>query len=190
MRLATLSIVGTVSLCMLLGLGALTAPAHAQDDPKVTWNRIIGIQQTGDLVGVGTGQVTGGAPWTTTAGKARVNLTTGEVQFNVKGLVLAVGSVPAISFTGADIGTPAGVSQVKGTLVCDVNGSAGSGNSVLVDTAAVALSAQGDAKFSGSFVSALPAVCSSEPDLAFLIRIVAPVAFADRWIAAGAVRVP
>ena len=74
-------------------------------------------------------------------------------------------------------------------VVCDVDGSAGGGNSVLVDTPAVPLSAQGDAQFSGK-VGPLPAGCSSEPDIAFVLRIVQPVAFADRWIAAGAVRIP
>ncbi len=78
---------------------------------------------------------------------------------------------------------------MKGTLVCDVNGSAG-GNSVLVDTPPVPLSAQGDAQFNGNVVGPLPAVCSSEPDIAFLIRIQVLGAFAGRWIAAGAVRIP
>jgi hypothetical protein len=154
-----------VSLFAVPWLLALsTGPAQAQE---VIWERIIGIHQTGDLVGKGTGQVTGGAPWETTDGQAQVNLTTRKIRFEVDGLVLAVGSVGATH--GLDIGTPVGVTKVKGTLVCDVNGSAGSGNSVLVDTPAVAL---------------------SEPDIAFLIRIVAPAAVANRWIAAGAVRIP
>jgi hypothetical protein len=49
---------------------------------------------------------------------------------------------------------------VKGTLVCHTNGSPGGGNSTLVQTAAVPLSSDGDAKFSGS-VGSLPAVCSA-----------------------------
>ncbi len=187
MRFSKLLMVGTVSLFTLPWLiGLSTGPAQAQE---VSWERIIGIQQAFDLVGMGTGQVTGGAPWETTAGAAQVNLKTRKVRFAVQGLVLAVGSAGNGAFTGLDIGTPAGVTQVKGTLVCDVNGSAGKGNSVLVDTPAVALSAQGDAQFNGK-VGPLPAVCSSAPDIAFLLRIVVPAAFADRWIAAGAVRTP
>ncbi len=194
MRFSKLLMVGTVSLFIVPGLLALQAiTAQAQEAlpraQEVRWERIIGIQQAFDLVGVGKGQVTGGAPWETTEGQARVNLKTGRIRFKVEGLVLAVGSAGNGAFTGLDIGTPAGVSQVKGTLVCDVNGSAGGGNSVLVDTPAVALSAQGDVQFSGN-VGPLPAVCSSEPDIAFLLRIVIPTAFANRWIAFGAVRIP
>lgn len=187
MRYAKLLMVKTVhffTMPWLLVLG--TGLAQAQE---VRWERIIGIQQAFDLVGVGTGQVVGGAPWETTEGEARVKLPSGRIRFDVEGLVLAVGSAGDGAFTGLDIGTPAGVSQVKGTLVCDVDGSAGGGNSVLVDTPPVPLSAQGDAHFTGT-ESPLPGVCSSEPDLAFLLRIVVPVAFADRWIAAGAVRTP
>ena len=187
MRFAKLLMVGAVSFFTVPGLLALkAATAQAQD---VRWERIIGIQQAFDLVGVGAGQVTGGAPWETTEGAAQVRLTTGRVRFAVEGLVLAVGSAGGGAVTGLGIGTAAGVTQVKGTLVCDVNGSAGGGNSVLVDTPAVSLSAQGDAQFSGN-VGPLPAVCSSEPDIAFLLRIVLPAAVANRWIAAGAVRTP
>jgi hypothetical protein len=109
-----------------------------------------------------------------------VNLATGEIQFVVKGLVLAGGNV---------IGTRADITAVKGTLVCDTNGSAGGGNSTLVQTAAIPLSLGGDANFSGS-VGTLSAACSSEPDLAFLIRVAEEngVPVTGPWIAFGAVR--
>jgi len=42
-------------------------------------------------------------------------LQTGQVNFDVRGLVLAAGN---------SIGTPGTVAQVKGTLVCDTDGSA------------------------------------------------------------------
>ena len=71
------------------------------------------------------------------------------------------------------------ITQVMGTLVCDTNASAGA--PVLVDTPLVTLSEDGDASFHGS-VGALPAACTSEPDMAFLVRIAA-----GRWIANGAV---
>jgi hypothetical protein len=107
-------------------------------------------------------------------------LDTGEIQFSVKGLVLAGGN---------PIGTRADITAVKATLVCDTNGSAGGGNSTLVQTAAVPLSLDGDAHFSGN-IGSLPAVCGSEADLAFLVRIaeVNGVAVNGPWIAFGAVR--
>lgn len=167
-------------LLVLLLLPVVTALG---DDPVVRWRQIIGIIQPGNVVGSGTGAVTGGGlPWTTTVGVARVNLGTGHIQFVVKGLVLAGGNA---------IGTRGDITAVKGTLVCDTDGSAGAGNSTLAQTDAVPLSLEGDAQFSGS-VNPLPAVCSSEPDVAFLIRIaeVKGVAQANgRWIANGAVRV-
>jgi hypothetical protein len=58
--------------------------------------------------------------------------------------------------------------MVKGTLVCDTTDTS-NGNSDLVDTELVALSATGDAQFDGN-VGPLPATCSEEPNLAFLIR--------------------
>jgi hypothetical protein len=150
-------------------------------DPVVRWREVVGIIQPGNVVGSGTGAVTGGLlPWVTTGGVALVNLDTGEIQFVVKGLVLAGGN---------PIGTRADITAIKGTLVCDTNGSAGGGNSAVVQTAAVPLSLDGDAHFTGN-PGSLPAVCSSEPDLAFLIRIaeVNGVAVSGPWIAFGAVR--
>ena len=159
-----------VSLLLLpLGMDRATA-----DDPLVRWADVIGIMQAGNLVGAGTGQVTGGGqPWSTTRGTAMVNLVSGDIHFNVQGLVLAGGNA---------IGTPASITAVKGTIVCDTDGSANGGNSTLVDTPLVPLSAQGNADFQGS-VGQLPAVCFTEPDIAFLVRI-----GAGRWIANGAVR--
>jgi len=138
----------------------------------VIWEDIIGIIQAGNTVGSGTGQVTGGGqPWSTQLGSARVNLNTGQVSFFVQGLVLAGGN---------SIGTRDGVTQVKGTLVCDTNGSA-DGNSVLVDTELVPLDEQGDARFVGN-VDDLPPVCLTESDIAFLIRT-----SGGAWIANGSV---
>jgi hypothetical protein len=70
--------------------------------------------------------------------------------------------------------------------VCDLDGSAGGGNSVLVDTAPVPLSSTGNAQFSGK-VGTIPNVCATEPDIAFLVRIFNPEAFRGVWIANGAV---
>ncbi len=177
-KLITLVTVSLVVPIWLLGLTTVTAQA-------VSWKRIEGIVQTFDLVGSGTGQVMGAAPWTAKKGNASVNLANGKVKFNVKGLVLAVGSVPEGLFFGLDIGATAGVISVKGTLVCDLDGSAGGGNSTVHDTPGVPLSAQGDAKFSGTFPP-LPGACT-EPDCAFLIRIDGGD-FDGLYIAFGAVR--
>jgi hypothetical protein len=163
-----------LTIALPLALMTITPAAVRADDPNVRWDEIIGIIQAGNAVGTGSGQVLGGGqPWSATRGAATVNLATGDVAFRVEGLVLAGGS---------SIGTPAAITTVKGTLVCDADGS-GSGNSTLVDTPLVPLSPQGDAEFHGS-VGSLPAACL-EPDIAFLIRI-----GAGRWIANGAVRRP
>ena len=148
--------------------------AHTKGGPSVEWAPIIGIIQAGNTVGSGTGKVTGGGqPWFATSGNAEVNLATGDVQFQVRGLVLAGGNA---------IGTPDNVTQVKGTLVCDTTGTA-TGNSTLVDTALVPLNAQGNAKFNGN-VGALPTACSTQPNIAFLVRTAG-----GAWIASGEVRV-
>jgi hypothetical protein len=155
--------------------------SSAAQDSTVIWKNVSGIVIPGSVVGSGTGAVTGGMlPWITSGGVAHVNLASGNVQFVVRGLVLAAGN---------PIGTRGDITAVFATLVCDTNGSAGGGNSTLVNTTAVPLSLQGDAQFSGN-VGALPAVCTTEPDLALLIRIgqVNGVNVTGPWIAFGAVR--
>jgi hypothetical protein len=155
---------------------------------ELRWKTVMGVKQTGDQVGVGTGAVFGGAPWETIGGAVDVNLNNGKVKFKVKGLILSVGSVPSLGVTGVPIGTPGPVTQVKGTLICDVDGTANNGNSIDIDTPATDLDTRGNAQFSGTFVSSLPSLCASENDDAFLIRIVEPSTFANSWIAFGAVR--
>ena len=147
----------------------------AFDGPNDTlrWQSVIGIAQANNVVGTGTGAVTGGgAPWSTLDGHVRVDPASGRMNFDVRGLVLAGGN---------SIGTPGAILQVKGTLVCDTDGSASGGNSVLVDTPLVDLEDEGNARFNGT-VGPLPPVCTSEPDVAFLIRV-----GSGRWIANGTV---
>jgi hypothetical protein len=103
--------------------------------------------------------------------RALIDLNKGELQFQVRGLVLAGGNA---------IGTRGGVTQVKGTLVCDTTGTL-TGNSTLVDNL-VSLSPQGNARFAGQ-VGPLPSACTSSPNIAFLIRTAG-----GAWIAAGEVR--
>jgi hypothetical protein len=163
-------------LAVALALAAIVPAAALAADPNIRWADIIGIIQAGNLVGSGAGQVTGGGqPWSTTKGSATVNLNNGDIHFRVEGLVLAGGN---------EIGTRGAITEVKGTLVCDTDGSAGAGSSTLVDTPLVPLSAQGDAAFHGS-VGPLPGACFTEADIAFVVRI-----GAGRWIANGAVRRP
>jgi len=153
-------------IVMAPGVGAAAA-----DDVAVQWRDIVGIVQAQNVVGSGLGQVTGGAqPWTTSGGVVYVDLSTGQVSFVVKGLVFAGGNA---------VGTPGPVAAVKGTLLCDTGGSAG--DTQAVDTPLVPLSARGDARFSGS-LGAVPGVCLTEPDLAFLIRTPS-----GAWIANGAI---
>lgn len=143
----------------------LTGPAAADGGSGVRWKTIIGIIQAGNLVGNIGG---GGQPWSTLGGNARVDLAGGNIEFEVRGLVLAGGNT---------IGTPDGIAQVKGTLVCD----AGAADQVVVDTPLVTLNAQGDAEFDGN-VGPISSVCTPS-NTAFLVRIAA-----GRWIANGAVR--
>ena len=156
-----------------LALGAALIGGNASADPgdNLRWQSVIGIAQAGNVVGTGTGAVTGAGVWSAQGGQVEVDLDKGKIDFDVHGLVLA---------GGIAIGTPGSVVQVKGTLVCDTDGSASGLNSILVDTPLVDLSDEGDAQFHGS-VCALPAVCASEPDIAFLIRA------GTKWIANGTV---
>jgi hypothetical protein len=103
----------------------------------VVWRAIVSIAQAGNVVGGITG---GGQPWLVREGEVLVELDNGFVVFEVRGLVFAGGNT---------IGTPGAVNQVKGTLVCGPS----SASPTVVDTPLVALDAQGNAEFSGSFSS-------------------------------------
>ena len=132
---------------LALGAAVIGQNAIADQGDTLRWRSVIGIAQANNVVGSGTGAVTGGGiPWSTLDGHVKVDLDTDEFNFDVRGLVLAGGN---------SIGTPGTILQVKGTLVCDTDGSASGGNSVLVDTPLVDLDDQGNAQFKGS-VSSLP----------------------------------
>lgn len=150
-----------LSLGSILVAAEMSAPAAAQ---SVKWRTVIGIIQAGNVVAGITG---GGQPWSTLGGEASVNLSTGRVDFEVRGLVLAGGNT---------IGTPDGIDKVKGTVVC-VTGV----TPTVIDTPLVPLTARGDAEFEGA-VGPIPTTCTPT-NVLFLVRIAA-----DRWIANGAVR--
>jgi hypothetical protein len=187
----------------LLALPAVIAiNANSARAQELRWKSVMGIKESGDVVGVGSpgagsGAISGGAPWETLGGSVEVNLKNGNVTFDVKGLILAVGSVfelggadfatPPTGFSGLPIGTPAGITAVKGTLVCNVTGDQGP-SSVWVDTPVTTLDAQGNAHFIGRFSSRIPSDCSTNTALddAFLIRI-GSGSFAGAWIAFGGV---
>ncbi len=158
---------------MALGALCLLAPSSSASAQTVRWRDVAGIVQAGNVVGSGTGQL-GGAqqPFSTLGGGAILDLETGRIEFRVRGLTFAGGNF---------VGTIGPFTQVRGVLVCDTNGSAGGGNSVRIDLPAVPLSTTGAASFAGSVT--LDPVCTTEPDLAFLI-----VNPGGMWIAYGAAR--
>jgi len=159
-------------MALLIAIGAPVAAQTAVGE-TLHWQSINGIAQANNVVGTGSGAVTGGGlPWSAQQGRASVDLRTGRVSFDVRGLAFAGGNA---------VGTPGPVAQVKGTLVCDTDGSASGGNSALIDTPLVDLDDEGDARFEG-VVGPLPVACATEADVAFLIRI-----GSGRWIANGTV---
>ena len=145
------------------------ASAFAGEDNFVRWERIVGVI-TALNVDNPVGNIHSGTfAWTTRSGLARVDLTTGEVHWEVDGLVI----------NGANFsGTPGPITTVKGTLVCN----AGAGNQTVFDTSAVPLNVHGDAQFSGRIATSI-GTC---PNPIFLIRIVVPQSAGGRWIATGA----
>ena len=143
-----------------------TAIAIASPSQVVAWQTIKGIAQANNMVG---GIAGGGQPWSTREGGfVLADLTSGELQFAVVGLVRAGGDA---------IGTPGAVNQIKGTLVCGP----GSSSPKVIDTPLVSLDAQGNANFVGSFASST-AGCSPT-DVAFLVRTPD-----GAWIGNGSVR--
>src|SRR5713226_6405867 len=156
-------------LALLAVLCSATA-AFAQNDAVVRWKTIVGNITVSNNDAVG-GINPGTTPWSTVGGRARVNLATGQVSFDVDGLVLNGGNAT---------GTPGGVDQVEGSLICD----AGQKDQTIFTTLPVPLDARGNAEFSGTFD--VDAACKNP---LFLIRIGPDLPGANqRWIATGAVR--
>lgn len=151
---------------LLLPLFLTTAALATDDDSTVRWRTIVGNINDPGVSNPVAGIPSGGLPWTTIRGNARVDLKTGRISFNVEGLVLNGGNAS---------GTPGPVVSVKGTLVC----SPGTPAQAVLDTATVPLSPEGDAEFIGD-LGTVPA-CANP---LFLIRVPS-----GSWIATGAVRV-
>lgn len=158
-------------------------PGTVWGQSRIVWKQIVGIIPANNVIGSGNGTIAGGfLPWTTTGGSATLDLQNRQIHFSVRGLVFAGGS------SSITIGTPGPITAVKGAVICDNNGSAGGGNSIVVETASVPLSGTGDASFTGTLDS-IPAVCMTEPDIAFVVRVsgVNGNAVEGPWIANGAV---
>ncbi len=157
-----------------------TSRAYSDDTNVVKWDHIIGVTTSpapiGGLSGVGF-------PWSTQAGEAWVHLGTGQIKFNVKGLVLAGSTSLAVA------GTIGVTTKVKGTLVCNGLSTV---TSAFVDTPPVPLDPQGDADFVGQV--AVPSGCLLTTDkLAFVIRVAEAAgnpSLVDKWNAVGVVRTP
>src|SRR5258708_5038283 len=158
-----------VVLFVVLGSAVV---AFAQDNNAVVrWKTIVGNITVSNNDAVG-GINPGTTPWSTVVGTARVHLATGNVFFDVDGLVLNGGNAT---------GTPGGVDQVEGSLICDP----GKDDQTIFTTTPVPLRAQGNADFSGTFITT-PGTCTNP---LFLIRIGPDLPGANqRWIATGAVR--
>src|SRR5213596_2017715 len=87
-----------------LTLGA-SQLALAGPSDIVRWHSVIGIIQGGNVVGTGTGAVTGApGPWSAQGGRVAVDLTHGRIDFVVRGLVFAAGNT---------IGNTGTVAQIK-----------------------------------------------------------------------------
>jgi len=170
-RIAAAANFGAAIVTVALFMSAIASPAAAD---TVRWRSIAGSQPFFNNAGATQPNLVdaippGGRPWTTLGGRAKVNLATGQVNFEVEGLVLLGGNT---------IGTPGAVNSVVGSVVCDV----GLATQQIINTPAVPLSPQGNAEFSGTVL--IPSTCNSA-NIAFLVRI-GPVAGA--WIAAGIVK--
>jgi hypothetical protein len=157
--------------CLLSILLLFASVSFAENGSVVRWRTVLGVITAPGVSNAVAGIASGGQPWTTTRGEAVVNLSSGEAEFSVEGLVLNGGNAT---------GTRATVAAVKGTLVCN----AGTATQAVLDGATVPLSLEGDARFKGNLGN-VPSPCANP---LFLIRLGA-AAPGDRWIATGAVRV-
>jgi hypothetical protein len=171
-----------LAMTVLCGGGALAA-GH-DSDAVVSWSNIVGvitapgidnpvaatIDANGNVFAVHSGTL----PWTTRTGHARVDLRTGAVEFRVSGLVFNGGNAS---------GTAGGVNQVVGTLVCNPGSGDVNQPQVILDTPPVALSANGNASFSGELTTAVPFPCEGP---LFLVRLGPSFGlFSGRWLATG-----
>src|SRR5258705_3939201 len=110
----------------MLFLALSVSASFAQTTSNVVrWKTIVGnitVSNNDAVAGINPGTT----PWSTTGGRASVNLSTGHVSFEVEGLVLNGGNAT---------GTRDGVDHVEGSLICD----AGQQNQTIFTTLPVPL---------------------------------------------------
>ena len=157
------------TLFVLFLLLFASASFAGEEDAVVRWKTIVGVITAPFVNNPVAGIPSAMFPWRATGGKARVNLTNGNVAFKVEGLVL-VGT--------NSTGTRGDLPEVKGTLVCNP----GTNAQAVIDTATVPFSLQGNAEFVGN----LGSVATPCANPLFLVRLPAAPGL---WIATGAVRV-
>jgi len=173
------------AMALLCG-GKLLAAGHNHDhDSVVNWRNIVGVITapgvdnpvaviTDERQNVLSQIHSGTLPWITRSGAARIDLTTGAVDFSVSGLVLVGGNAT---------GTAGPINQVTGKVVCNPGSTNVNQPQAILDTPPVALSAAGNATFSGELTTLVPYSCDSP---LFLIRIGPAFGpFAGRWLASG-----
>lgn len=175
----------TCALVFAVLCGVPVLAAGHDDGSVVSWRNIAGVISAPGVdnpVAVITdanhnvlSKISSGTlPWVTRTGSASVDLATGAVEFEVKGLVLIGGNAT---------GTAGPINQVTGTLVCNPGSTDPDQPQAIVDTPAAVLSATGNASFSGQLTDAVPAMCGNP---LFLIRIGPAFGpFAGRWLATG-----
>ena len=171
MKKACAVLLAVLSVSLLASAFAGEDNSNNNNNNNVLWQNIVGNITVSNNDAVG-GILPGTTPWSTTGGRAHVNLATGRVSFDVDGLVLNGGNAT---------GTPDGINQVEGTLVCN----AGGGNQTVFTTKPVPLDARGNADFHGTFAT-IPGTCTNP---LFLIRIGPAIDPVQHWIGTGAVRI-
>jgi hypothetical protein len=173
----------SVLAIVLLCGGHLLAAGH-DNDSVVSWRNVAGVITAPNVDNpaavVTNGQNvlnqihSGTLPWVVRQGTARVDLSTGSVQFSVRGLVLVGGNAS---------GTAGPINQIVGTLVCNPGSSNLNQPQAILDTPPVTLSLDGNANFNGELTDQVPFGCDSP---LFLIRIGPAFGeFAGRWLATG-----
>jgi len=174
------------ALAVMVGLLSASTFAAAQDGGTVVrWNNVAGVITapgvdnpvaviTDDQGTPVTSIHSGTLPWVTRRGSARVDVSTGAVEFSLSGLVLIGGNAT---------GTAGPINQITGTLVCNPGSTDWANPQTILDTPPVSLSALGNARFSGELTAPVPNPCASP---LFLIRIGPAFGpFAGRWLASG-----
>ena len=152
------------SLFLLLGVSS----AFAQESNTVRWQSFAGVITAQNVDNPISRHIHSGTfAWTARGGTARVNLATGNANFNIQQLV-----INGSQFSG----TRGPITQVTGTLVCNP----GADGESTHDTAAANLDAHGNAQITSNLGTL--GTCANP---LFLVRIFNPSGARGLWIATG-----